>query len=340
MSTPIMPSMPISGESADVSAAALDGEGLLTPSPTPEVPENHHASGDRVVVTPRVHVPGVWAGLRSRVLGKAKTRRERIVRIVALSVIASGSCVVLLIVTALVLSRNPPAWFAPPDGSDPDVIAAGRRIENNVATVLTKIRRPAPGTQPALAGAAPDRWAVSLSAQDANAWLCSRLAMWMECECDPPLAWPKEVGAVQVAFEGGRIYVAASLRAGTSPVSPARVVTASLEPVFDEDGSLWMPARTIGMGRMAVPASLILGSDTLSIPTSTRSAETGSQPGVPGQLADLPQTKGVLSALAGRAPVLRNPVLKIGDGRRVKLVKIEPQGGKLIIWLESVNKGQ
>lgn len=280
--------------------------------------------------------PGLRAFLeRRRERTRHLTRREKIVRGVGITLLCVGTVTGVLVLGAFAFSKMRPGWFSPRNPSDPQVMAAARRIENNVATVLTKVRQPGAlaANQPATLG--PDRWAISLTAQDANAWLSARLPMWMESECDPPLAWPKEVGAVQVAFEGGRIHVGASLRAGSGP---ERVMTASIEPVFDDRGSLWMPARSIGIGRFAVPAGLIMK----SVGVSNVPGNEGSSPaaGVPGQLADLPQTKGVLGALAGKVPALRSPILKIGDGRRVKLVGMDARDGKLVITLETLTRGQ
>lgn len=279
-----------------------------------------------------------WA--RPKRAGRVLTRKEKIVRGVGIAMLACGTLAGVVVISAFFMSKMTPGWFVPQNPKDPLVMAAARRIENNVATVLTKVRQPGAlaANQPASLG--PDRWAISLSAQDANAWLSARLPMWMESECDPPLAWPREVGAVQVAFEGGRIHVGASLRAGDGP---ARVLTASIEPVFDERGSLWTPARSIGIGRVAVPAGLIMQAGVGSGGGSGgggNGSSGASTSGVPGELADLPQTRGVLGALAGKVPALRSPVLKIGDGRRVKLVGMDARNGKLIITLETVTRGQ
>jgi hypothetical protein len=289
-----------------------------------------------VDVPPRVVTrAGLLSRGRARAGSKPLTRKEKIIRGVGIGLLACGTIAGVVVISAYFMAKMTPGWFVPQSPQDPLVIAAARRIENNVATVLTKVRQPGAlaANQPASLG--PDRWAISLSAQDANAWLSVRLPMWMESECDPPLAWPKEVGAVQVAFEGGRIYVGASLRAGGSE-DQERVLTASIEPIFDEHGSLWTPARSIGLGRVAVPAGLIMQAGA-----GGGGAENGASPtGMPGELADLPQTKGVLGALAGKVPALRSPVLKIGDGRRVKLVGMEAKNGKLIITLETLTRGQ
>lgn len=275
---------------------------------------------------------------RARKSRRPLTRQEKIVRGVGIGLLLCATLAGVAVIAGYFLTKMTPSWFRPQNPQDPLVMAAARRVENSIATVLTRVRKPdgLAANQPASIG--PDRWAIALSAEDANAWLSARLPRWMETECDPPLAWPREVGAVQVAFENGKIYVGANL-ASSDPSRPnaGRVLTATIEPVFDEDGALWTPARTIGMGRMGVPAGLIL-SAAAPAPSREREGKSQQPSGAPDQIVDMPQTRGVFNALAGNEPTLRTPVLKIGDGRRVRLIDINPRDGRLIVTFETITR--
>lgn len=243
------------------------------------------------------------------------------------------------VIVVVLMARQTPAWFQPPaNPNDPQVMAMARRVENSIATVLTRIRTPDALAANQPASLSPDRWAIALSAADANAWLSARLPRWMETEYDPPLAWPKEVSAIQVAFENGRIYAGARLT-GSGANEEGRVLTATIEPTFDGEGALWTPARTIGIGRMRVPAAMILSAGAGTGPSTSHDEQGAGRhvsSGKPDDLADLPQTRRVLAAFAGRVPTLRNPVLKIGDGRKIKIVAIDAKDGRLIVTFETI----
>jgi hypothetical protein len=53
-------------------------------------------------------------------------------------------------------------------------------------------------------------------------------------------------------------------------------------------------------------------------------------------VASLPQTREILAAFAGRVAVMRTPVIKIGDGRRVRLLGLEPKEGALYITCQTL----
>ena len=232
----------------------------------------------------------------------------------------------------LALSQEPPAWWSSVDGASPAVVEAALRVENGAATQLTKIRAessPSPdGSMPV-----PKPWTIALKASDANAWLAARLRPWLESQDGAPFRWPEELRQVQVEFRGGSILIGASVSpaggATTGDGRASQVLAAALTPEFRDDGSLWMPARRVGLGRLSLPASWMLSPGAGGAATLTGAA-------VPENLARMPEAKDVLAALTGRIAVMQTPIVRIGDGRRVRLIDLQARDGVLLITCETL----
>ena len=236
---------------------------------------------------------------------------------------------------AVMLSRATPGWWSAIDPTNKQVAAAALRVENGAATQLTRIRQTDPGT----AGSVP--WTIKLTSADANAWLAARLRPWLESQADGAFIWPKELEGVEVRFDGGRILVGARVhdkQAGGGP-GPSRVVTASLRPEFREDGALWLPATGMTIGRLYVPPSWMLarakprarsGVGRVSAGFAGTDAEREES------LANLPELRDVVEAIGGKVPVMRLPIIKIGDGRRVRIVKLEPEDDALYMTFQTL----
>lgn len=233
--------------------------------------------------------------------------------------------VVLVGAAALIgaaLAQEPPSWWRVIDARDPALAAKAQLIENGAATQLTKIRAAGDGQ------AVGPPWTIALKAEDANAWLATRLGRWLESQDNAKVRWPKELGQVQVAFDDGMITLAASVHAGGAKNgSQAQVLSASLRPDLRPDGSLWMPARQVGLGRLAMPASWMLS------PAGDAKMHVAE---VPESIRALPQTKDLLKVLSGEIAAMRSATVKIGDGRRVRLLKLESRGGVLLITCQTL----
>lgn len=258
----------------------------------------------------------------------AARRRLRRRLVLASALLVFGLTV--LGVIAFVLSRRAPAWWAPIDPASPRVLERAQAIENGAATQLTKIRQSEPS---AGSGASPP-WTVSISEPDANAWLAARLQKWLESQAADaaaggrkPFKWPKELGQLQVRFAEGAIWIGASIKP-SGLVDQSQVFSASIDPILREDGSLWLPARLVSMGRLNLPASWMLSSSNARKPVGLA--------GVPRNLRDMPQMKDVMNILTGQSPAMRRPIIKIGDGRRVRLLAIESRDGVLLITCQTL----
>ncbi len=262
------------------------------------------------------------------------------------------------VAAALWLSREPPAWWRPMPLDNPETRQAAVDLENGLTTLLSRggpkqpattpgVRTTAP-TEPATPSSSPrqaqpsmtttaaalaradddppQRWKMGIKASDANAWLNLRLPKWLANQ-DGSFKWPEEVKELQVDFRDQRLYVGARLVSG----GRERVVSARLAPEFHADGSLWMPAEWVMIGKIGVPAAWLLDDEGEIGIADGDGGGGGVQEEVPDDLRDLPQTQGVLLAFAGHRAVMTNPVIKLGDGRRVRLLSLDAKDGRLII---------
>ena len=139
-------------------------------------------------------------------------------------------CATVLVLVVTSLTRSAPSWW--------------RSVrENGLVNVMYEVRPDA-----------AEPWSVGLRAADANAWLNTRLGQWLRNR-DERFVWPAQVRNVQVEFDRGLVQV------GVEYVSDERpqVISATLRPEFHEDGSLWVRAESVSIGRLPLPADWILG---------------------------------------------------------------------------------
>ncbi|MBL8764978.1 MAG: hypothetical protein JNM07_11980 [Phycisphaerae bacterium] len=221
-------------------------------------------------------------------------------------VVAALVCVFTLVL--LGLTRQRPDWWCALDAADPRTAETARAVENGVQTVLSRVR----GRDPA----DPSRsepWSVSLKAADANAWLNARLPKWVENQTRRG-GWPEQIREVQVEFRDGHVLIGARVRSGDGD----RVLAAVLRPRIDPDGSLWIPATRLALGRLSVPASWVFNADV-----GLASLQ------VPAELRELTEARGLFGALAGIEAVSRTASLRLADGRRVRVRAINAHDGLL-----------
>jgi hypothetical protein len=229
-----------------------------------------------------------------------------------LALIASLTVCALL---SWALIQEVPVWWRIVRKDDPKTAETALVVENSVWNQIYLSRETTPAADAAERAAPGTEWTVSLKASDANAWLNARLPMWLANQHEKS-PWPKELEEVQVDFGEGRIRVGARVvQAGQD-----RVLSATLEPDLRADGTLWMPASWISIGRLAVPADWVL-----------QQAEQRKAEFMPAELRDLPETVAAFRGFAGRAPIVENAVIRLEDGRRVRLLKLRPVNGRLEI---------
>jgi hypothetical protein len=240
--------------------------------------------------------------------GRVAPRWKRMAALLGLAIVLVIGAGALIAVS---LSHAKPNWWRRIDPKDPLVEAAALRVENGAATQLSRVRPTDRGN------GASDPWTIKVSSADANAWLASRLRPWLESRSDAGVVWPKELEGVEVRFEAGSIRVGACVRKISSePDTPGkepetRIISASLRPEFRADGSLWLPATGMAVGRLSVPRAWLIA----------RAAPR----------ADTPGNRDLIAAVTGACAAMRSPIITIGDGRRVRLLKLDAEGDALYI---------
>src|SRR5262249_46297987 len=159
------------------------------------------------------------------------------------------------------------------------------QVENGVVSQLS-LARPADPKQPG--GYKSEAWSVSLSDQDANAWLATRFRQWLENQGAP---WPQQPAGVAGGVKAG------PGRAGRGPgggVAGGGVLYIEGRPEVRGDGSLGLMPAGMGAGAMPLPTALVLAEVRSEV--IERLAQ-GS--------ASRAEAERALDALAGRAPVLK-----------------------------------
>ncbi len=214
---------------------------------------------------------------------------------------------------AVGLARARPAWWRPDGSAGPGVDTIARRIEDSVASSLTLARPADPAFVDAHAGAwGSEVWTLRVGAPEANAWLNRRLRGWLRSQ-ELDATWPPELRELQVDFSGSRIRVGARLHGAARD----RVLSATLAPAIGPDGSLWVDAGWVHVGRLGMPASWVIDD------------ERAMARYVPARLRERPESAGIARALAGAAPLVREAVFRLPDGRRVRVLGIEARDGVL-----------
>ena len=144
-----------------------------------------------------------------------------------------------------------------------------------------------------------EAWDLVLDEAGANGWLATRLMDWMRSQV-PPVSLGEGVRSVRVMFRSGVVYAAAELGGG-------RIVTVGVSPTVDERGRLVMTIRTASVGRLGLPAAW-----------AARALSPGAKRGGP-------------IRFEGDLVVVDEPIFKLADGRRVRLVKVEAGEATLVL---------
>lgn len=229
------------------------------------------------------------------------------------------AAVTVCVVIGLFLIRSSPGWWNPASADDPATRTAAEGVENGVVNQLHAWRKADPAsTKDAYRSEA---WTVSLQATDANAWLAVALPKWLANQ-QRPVKLPPELSELQVAFASDVVRIGARLEYDGSH----HMLSASVRPEIREDGSLWLRATWVRLGRMPMPASWLL--DQAMDPRGELS----------GSVMKSAEARAVARVLAGLDPAAKVPEIRLADGRRVRLLKVEPRDGQL--WLTCRTEGR
>lgn len=272
-------------------------------------------SSTDLVLHPKPAAATPWAFLRAH-LSRLAALAIRVAK--WKPVLLAGSAGALLAGLALFLvgsrfSAKDPSWWR--RGLTPSS-ANALALETGLLDQVSRVERKGqaiPNASPGQVKWRSEPWRMSMQAQDANSWLTVQLPKWLASR-QPPVAWPEEIAEIQTQFEEGVIHLGVRLKHGDRE----RIITATVEPYVDADGSLWLPARRVSLGAMPIPPSWILG----------HARDAGGSM-FPLALSTLPETRAMFDAFLGNRPIVNDAVMRLADGRRVRLVRIIPRDGKL-----------
>ncbi|MDX2147057.1 MAG: hypothetical protein SFZ23_05995 [Planctomycetota bacterium] len=281
-----------------------------------------HATTQRVSAEP----PGPHAGAKR---GWRWSQRRTLIVAATLVLAVTGA-----VLTPIVLARLTPAWWPNEASDDVQALAVGERVEGMVVSALNAVRPAAnaPGSQPET-GYASEPYAVRLTQGEANAWLATKLERWLanlgERESEAlPESLRRTVEGVRVSFQDSLVRAGVRVQTKTGSV---RTLGVTFGVSFDEHGRAWAQARTVHLGRLSVPASLVI--KDVRGPTSDEGAVTTRVPVVGGWLPESamsgPEAQRLLGVLTGRQPLAEEPTIRLADGRRVRVLAVEVRDREL-----------
>jgi hypothetical protein len=209
------------------------------------------------------------------------------------------------------LTRLEPSWWRDPKPQGPATASTAEQVESGVVAQLS-LARPSDPQHPAPNhGYQSGEWSVSITAEDADAWLATRLKQWIENQGG---RWPDQLTGAQVEFAPGVIKAGVRLDTG----GQSRIVVIELAPEVRADGSLWFTPKGMAAGAMPLPAALVM--------QEVREAMLA---GMPAGSARRTQAQQALDILAGKQPALKDAVVKLDDGRSVRLLRFVPVAGRI-----------
>jgi uncharacterized protein YpmS len=233
----------------------------------------------------------------------------------AMAVVLAGSAGVL---GALALTRAAPTWWRTVLREDPATVSLAQETETwaiNLAHDSEKL----PLTENPDGVWRSEVWRLELTSAEVNAWLNVRLPKWLANQKDQ-FRWPAEVSDVQVEFHDDRITLGARVRAGQRH----QVLTATLMPRLETDGRLYLPAQSVNIGRLSIPANWVL-----------EPVRANAESYIPSQLRRLPETELFFDAFGGAEPLLQKAMVRLGDGRRIRVLKVEPRNGRIQVFCQT-----
>ncbi len=228
--------------------------------------------------------------------------------------------IAILTVTATfgyLLARATPAWWRTVDPDSPKSIETADLLQNALGNQFTAVRPAAADLKPGEPWRS-EPWRFALEVDDANAWLNTSLPRWIDSDPDMP-PWPKDILSIQVAFRHGLIFVGIELDRGDDQ---RQYLAAAVRPELRDDGSLWIPADTILIGRLPIPPEVVLAQAQARVDNI-----------LPEELTE--RGRELLRVFRGQKPLAKNPVIRLGDGRQVRVLDITPRNRRLIITCQT-----
>lgn len=202
-----------------------------------------------------------------------------------------------------------PAWWNPPQASDPVVRELADTVEMRVIEETHKVREPL------------DIWRVRVTEEQVNAWLSSKLHAWVEHEYGK--SWPPELGRVQVHFGEGAAHAGIEIFGDES--DSAHIASAQCRLELTEDGALRVLTERVSLGRVALPSTNV---EAISTFITERFPNT----------VDIDALDQAIAILTGNEPI--DPVFELGDGRRVRLVEVELHDGEALLGCRTIRAGE
>lgn len=246
---------------------------------------------------------------RSRVRLVHRLRKARM--LIASSLIAVVGVLTFLGALVVLMARSAPAWWVDIDTTSQATIDLADQVQNGALSHLFEDRHSE------MLGAV--RWPVKMTDEAANAWLNVKLPDWFAKITDG-MRWPDSVEQMRMVFEDGSIRIGA--RVATE--DGTRIYSAVLEPELRQDGSLWVRARSVSMGRLNIPAGLVL-----------RGANADAARYIPESLRGTAEAEALFDKLAGKKPLFEDAEVHLGDGRQVKLLELRVRDGSIIALFET-----
>lgn len=238
-----------------------------------------------------------------RVLGRYLRQKRGVIAGAAVVLVGALSVAVAV---GFALARSAPSWWVDVDATDPRNIELAELVQNGALSHLFEDRQ-------SLVGGAVE-WPVKMTDEAANAWMNIKLPEWF-AKISDGMQWPDSVTQLQMVFDNGTVRIGVRVRTDVG----TRIYSCAIVPELREDGSLWMKARTVSMGRVTLPAGWVLsGADT-------RAAKY-----IPEQLRGTAEAEALFEKLTGQLPLFDVAEVSLGDGRRVRLLGLRVRDGSVI----------
>ncbi|TVS09429.1 MAG: hypothetical protein EA423_00130 [Phycisphaerales bacterium] len=234
--------------------------------------------------------------------------RMRVVRrVVIVGAIVFGLGAGVVVLAAVHMVGQAPVWWRAAEPDNPETAEVAERIERALVNELHRVDRAA-CEETAEGGGdwISEPWGFTVSARDVNAWLNTRLPRWAENE-EPDFDWPESVRELQIDFSGRQIRIGARVNTGEGD----RTLWASFRPEIRKDGSLWIVADGAYVGRLPIPPSLVLNQTEARLESLLDM-----------KLEDREFWSRVIRAAMGAEAMLEDASIGLGDGRRVRLLRI------------------
>lgn len=226
------------------------------------------------------------------------------------------------IIVASMLKAAPP-WWRQVRVQEQRTREIAQEVENALGTHLHLARE---GEKKPDGMWRSEPWGVSIPSADANAWLNARLPRWLET-VDAGVEMPRAVAEVQVEFRDGRVSIGVAGRlggrlgggvasaveeepqeAGAEESDARRIIWASASPRIDEHGLLSLTLDRVYVGRLPISRALL--------------AEILERVGLDGRGGPW------LDLLHGEEMKVE-PLMKLEDGRRVRITGLRAREGRL-----------